>query len=81
MLKRHVTAHFIVHDHRTDGIIFQLATHQSAGYAALFQIAEQVDIKKKPVRENDEPFNAPVEQHFQIALKAAAFIVYIGEDR
>src|ERR1700722_12682017 len=44
------------------------------------KIGEQVDVDKQPVGENDEPLDAPVEQHFEIALETAALVVYIREN-
>ena len=38
-------------------------------------------IEKEPVGEHDQAFDAAVEQHLKIAFKAAALIVYIGENR
>ena len=35
---------------------------------------------KQPVGKNDEGLNATVEQHFQVALEAAAIVLHVGED-
>src|ERR1700685_4096345 len=45
------------------------------------QIGEQVDVDEQPVGENDEALDAPVQQHFEVALETAALIVNIRENR
>ena len=80
MFERHVAADFVVDDDGTDGVGFQFAADHRGGDAAFFQIAEQVDIEEEPVGQHDEGFDAAVEQHFQIALEAAALVVHVGED-
>src|SRR5580700_6794330 len=80
MFEREVASDFIVDDHRTHRVPFQFATYKSRGDAALFQIGEQVDIEKKPVSEDDQAFDAAVEQHLEVALEAAALVVYVSEN-
>src|SRR6266436_4611096 len=73
-------AQIIVDDHRTDIVVLQFAAHGYGRNVVLLQIGENVDVHKQPVRENDQAFDAAVEQHFQIALEAAALVVHVGED-
>ena len=81
MFERKVAADFVIDDHRTHRVAFKFAADEHGGDAALFQIGEQVDIEKKPVGENNQAFDAAVEQHLEIALEAAALIVHVGENR
>ena len=52
----------------------------AVGMLLFSRSAKQVDIEKKPVGQNDQAFDAAVEQHFEIALEAAALVVHVGED-
>src|ERR1700733_9851334 len=79
MLEGGVGAQFVVDHDGADGIILQFASNHHGGDAALFQIREDIDVHEKPVGQNDQGFDAAVEQHFQIALEAAAFVVDVGE--
>ena len=80
MLEREIAADFVIDDDRTHGVAFELEADDRGGNAAFFKVGEQVDIEEEPVGENDETFDAAVEQHFQIALEAAALVVNVGED-
>src|SRR5258708_32031383 len=73
-------AQIIVDDHRTDIVVLEFAAHGHGWNVVLLQIGEDIDVHKQPVREDDQAFDAAVEQHFQIALEAAALVVHIGED-
>src|SRR5205814_9220068 len=48
--------------------------------AALFQIGQDVNINEQPVRQYDQRLYPAIEQHFQVSLEAAAFVVNIGQD-
>jgi hypothetical protein len=52
----------------------------AVGILNLLQIAQHVDIHEQPIRNHDQRFHPAIEQHFQIALEAAALVVYVGED-
>src|SRR6202034_3598361 len=80
MFERHMAADLVVDDHRTDRLRLQFAADHGRWNAALFEIAQQVDIEKEPVGQDSQGFDAAVEQHFQIALETAAFVVHIGEN-
>ncbi len=60
--------------------VSQFAPDHDGGDVAFFEIGEDVDVHEKPVGQDDEGFDAAVEQHFQIALEAAAFVVNVGEN-
>src|ERR1700682_4068207 len=81
MFEREISANFVVHDYGTHGVTFQFAANNGDGDAALLQVAEQVDVEKQPVGQNDQALNAAVQQHCQVALKAAAFVVHVGQNR
>ena len=80
VLEREVTADFVVDDDRTDRVGLEFAADHRRGNAAFLQIAEQVDVEKEPVGENDQRLDAAVEQHLQIALETAALVVHVGEN-
>src|ERR1700730_15729223 len=80
MFQRHVAAYLIVDDHGTDGISLQFTADHRCRYAAFFQIPEQVDIEEKPVGDHNQRLNTAVEKHFQVALEAAALVVYVGKN-
>jgi len=82
MFERQISAKLVVDNDRADGFGLQFAAdHRRGNAAAFFEVAEQVDIEKQPVGQHDQAFHAAVEQHFQIALEAAALVVNIGQDR
>src|SRR6266852_45844 len=70
----------IIYDHRADIVVLELAAHGCGGNVVLLQIGEDVDVDEQPVGEDDQAFDAAVEQHFEIALEAAALVVHVGED-
>ena len=80
MFERGVGSDFIVDDDGADGIGFEFASDHDGGDAAFFEIGEDVDVDEQPVGQDDEGFDAAVEQHFEIALEAAALVVNVGED-
>src|SRR5229473_1500521 len=70
----------IIYDHGADIVVLELAADGRSGNVVLLQIGEDVDVDEKPVGEDDQAFDAAVEQHFEIALEAAALVVHVGED-
>src|SRR6267143_4043219 len=80
MFESGARAQIIVDDHRTDVVVLEFAAHGHGRNVVLLQIGENVDVHKQPVREDDQAFDAAVEQHFKIALEAAALVVDVGED-
>ena len=80
VLESQLAADFVVDDDRTHGVVFQFAADHGNGDAAFFQVGEQIDIEKEPVGNDDQSFDAAVQQHFQVALEAAALVVDVGQD-
>src|SRR6266481_2953712 len=80
MFESGARSQIIVDDHRADVVVLQFAAHGHGRNVVLLQVGEDVDVHKQPVREDDQAFDAAVEQHFQIALEAAALVVYIGQN-
>src|SRR5271155_2569547 len=77
MFERRARSQIIVHDYRADIVIFQFASHNRGGNVVLLEIGKHVDVDEQPVGENDEPLDAAVQQHFEIAFEAASLVVYI----
>src|SRR6266852_3926277 len=70
----------VIYDHGADIVVLELAADGRSANVVLLQNGEDVDVDQKPVGEDDQAFDAAVEQHFQIALEAAALVVHISED-
>src|SRR5208337_4660773 len=73
-------AQMIVDDHGADIVIFQFAPDNRGRNVVLLEIGEHIDIDEQPVGQNDEPLDAAVEQHFEIALETAALVVAVCKD-
>src|SRR5580704_2302464 len=80
MLEGSVAAEFVVDHHGADRVGLKFASDHDGGDIAFFEVGEDVDVHEKPVGEDDQGFDTAVEQHFQIALEAAAFVVDVGEN-
>src|SRR5262245_50323738 len=81
MLEGEVSANFVVDDDRAHRVGFQFAADHGGGDAALLQVGEKIDVQEKPVGQYDQRFDAAVEKHLEVALKATALVVNIGENR
>ncbi len=81
MLEGEVASDFVVDDDGADGVGFELASDHGGGDAAFFEIAEEIDIEEDPVGDDDESLDATIEQHLEITLETAAFVVDVGENR
>src|SRR5262249_39386538 len=81
MLKRGTSSLRVVNNQRTDAVILEFAPDDRRRDLAFFQVRENVDIKKQPVREDNQTFNAAVEEHLQISLETTALVMNIGQDR
>src|SRR6202035_1464736 len=80
MFESGVCSEFVIDHDRTDGIVAQFASDHCSGDAALFEIGQNVNIDEQPVCKNNQRLDTPVQQHLQIALKAAPLIVHISEN-
>ena len=81
VLEGDIASDLVVDNDRADRIRFQFAANHRRGNTAFFQVGEKIDIQEYPVGQNDQGFNAAVQQHLEIALKASALVVDVGEDR
>src|SRR5205814_4086847 len=70
----------VVDNDRTDGSGVQFMANHCRRDVAILQITEYFDIYKQPVGNYDQGFHPPNKQHFQIALKPAALVVYVGQN-
>src|ERR1035437_3864821 len=80
MFEGGASADGIVDEHGADVVVVELAAYGCGRNVVLLQVGEDVDVHKQPVGQDDQALDAAVEQHFQIALKAAALVVDIGKD-
>src|SRR5581483_306434 len=80
MLDGGVGAQLVVHDYGADGVGLKFAADHHGGDAALFEIGQNVNVDEQPIRQHDQRFDAAVEQHFQVAFEAGAFVVDVGEN-
>jgi hypothetical protein len=68
---------FVVHKDGTDRTGLRLAADHCSRNIVLLQIGQHIDIHEHSIRNYDQRFHPAVEQHFQIALEAAALAVYV----
>src|SRR4029077_9993173 len=74
-------AGFIVHHNGTDEVAGERRAVGGGGDFALIQIGEHVNVDEQPVGNHDQGVDVPLQEHFQIALKALALFVSIGKNR
>src|SRR5436305_12908654 len=79
VLESQLAADLVVDDDRTHSVVFQFAADHGDGNAAFFQVCEQIDVEKEPIGNDDQSFDAAVQQHFQVAFETAALIVDVGQ--
>ena len=80
MFQGEMRAGFVIYHDGADGAGTQLAANHDGGDVAFFHVGEEVYIHEEPVGDDDERFDGTREEHFEIALEAAALIVHVGED-
>src|SRR5208283_4743789 len=44
------------------------------------EVGKHIDVDGQPVGQNDQPLDAAVQQHFEIAFETAALVVYIRKN-
>src|SRR5207248_7110289 len=71
---------FVVNNDRADGSGVQFVANHCRRDVALLQITKYFDIYKEPVGNYDQGLDPPIQQHFQVALKPAAFVVDVGQN-
>src|SRR6185295_1384984 len=70
----------IVNDHRTHALSLQFASDHHCRNGVLLQISQYVDVQEQPIGENDQSLDSSVQQHFQVPLKTAPFIVRVSKN-
>src|SRR5258705_7597307 len=70
----------VVYGQGTNMVVLEFASHDGSGNFAFLDVGEHVDIEEEPVGQHHQAFNAAVEEHFEITLKTAAFVMHIGEN-
>ena len=81
VFQSHRCAAFVVHGNRTGQFKLHFAARHNGRHLTLRQIRQHLNVGNQPIRDDDESFYAPVQQHFQVSFEAMRFIVRVRQQR
>ena len=81
MLEGGITTAFVIDDYRTHIPGLQLAANHHGWHFALAEIGQEIDIYEQPIRDDDKPFDPPLQQHLEISFEAPALVMHISQHR